>query len=410
MEEITFGSQRIVRGSIEKGCGIKDVISSIFNYYEGILPKEKDVAILLKPNLNNDLGGLTGTTTDLRILINIIKELHSRGYNNLIIGDGSNCGIFHSSIDIFKRLGIDKIAGIFGVKYVDFNHAARKKVSLATNSAYAAEAALDCNFFINLPKIKTHTEAILSLSCKNLIGCFTGYSKRNVHSKFHKNIYLLPKIFSPQLHIMDGLVAMEGNGPGAGKPVQMNTIFAATNPYLLDAYIARLMGIPFTDIGYLKIASDRGDIDPGQAVGLDMVHKEFGILMPEIIGWKNLLLSNWFVKPRYWKIFDWIFNTPLIDFMLLKLKIRQDIFIDSDAILQSISIDHKRCPEDCNRCDTFCPMNNTISHPLFQPDNENCIHCLYCYFVCRHGAVKVKGDLGYLKNHEERYKKFIEGL
>ncbi len=410
MKRVTLGKESILCGNINGVSSLKDRITEIFDYYKTILPGRTDATILLKPNLNNDLGGLTGATTDLRVLITIIEELKNRGYNNLIIGDGSNCGVFHNKINTFKRLRIGRIAEIYSIKNIDFNNTQRKRIELFSRPAYVANITIDCDFFINIPKIKTHTEAVLSLCCKNLVGCFLGYEKRNVHSKYHENIHLLPKIFNPQLHIVDGLVAMEGNGPGAGTPIRLNTIFASTNPYLLDAYVAQLLGIPFRNIGYLKIAYDERDIGPGEMKQLNAVNKEFNILMPEIVAWKNFLLSNWFVKPRYWKIFSWMFDNRFVDWLLLTLKIRQDIFIDSDAVLQKVCIDHSKCSEGCNRCETFCPMNNPISDSSFQPNVNNCLQCLYCYFICKHGALNVLGEHGYLRNHEERYKKLIEEL
>ena len=42
---------------------------------------------------------------------------------------------------------------------------------------------------------------------------------------------------------MDGITAMEGNGPGSGDPVAMNLILMSTDPVALDSVFARQMCI-----------------------------------------------------------------------------------------------------------------------------------------------------------------------
>ena len=44
---------------------------------------------------------------------------------------------------------------------------------------------------------------------------------------------------APKLYVMDGIVAMEGNGPGSGDPVPMNVLLMSTDPVSythLDVY------------------------------------------------------------------------------------------------------------------------------------------------------------------------------
>ncbi len=47
----------------------------------------------------------------------------------------------------------------------------------------------------------------------------------------------------PRLYIMDGVAAMEGNGPRGGTPRQMNVLLFSTDPIALDATICRLMNL-----------------------------------------------------------------------------------------------------------------------------------------------------------------------
>ena len=53
----------------------------------------------------------------------------------------------------------------------------------------------------------------------------------------------LNHFIGPKLHIMDGIVAMEGNGPTSGDPVQMNVLLASTDPVALDTVFCHLIDL-----------------------------------------------------------------------------------------------------------------------------------------------------------------------
>jgi uncharacterized protein (DUF362 family) len=106
----------------------------------------------------------------------------------------------------------------YGVECIDLNHAPAAEVRLATGSASVARLCLESDLFINLPKLKTHAEAGMSLAAKSLIGCVAGTEKRKVHADLPANIVALNEAIHPHLIIADALIAMEGNGPGDGVP------------------------------------------------------------------------------------------------------------------------------------------------------------------------------------------------
>lgn len=51
----------------------------------------------------------------------------------------------------------------------------------------------------------------------------------------------LNKCVKPRLHIMDGITAMEGNGPSSGTPVDMKVMLFSEDPVALDAVFAMLV-------------------------------------------------------------------------------------------------------------------------------------------------------------------------
>ena len=410
MEEYIINQHKIFVAECNNTLDVQKNIEEFFRKNEDILPKSKDALILLKPNLNNDMSALTGGTTDLRILVAVIKSLQERGYNNILIGDGPNTGAFHSKINVFSRLKITDLAKKFDVKTIDFNHAPSVEVDLTTNKAKVAKICLDCDFLINLPKIKTHTEAALSMSLKNLIGCFSGFQKREIHENFFENIIEMNKIIKPDFHIIDGLVAMEGDGPSTGTPRSLGVIEAGTNPFILDLFCAKMIGFDYNEVPYLKLAADKNFITKTQLEHFNKLElKQISLKKPKLGLLAKLLLRNFFIKLRYTKLLDPIFSSDIVIKILLSLNIRQDLFIKEEATINKIYMEEERC-DNCGKCLDFCPLGLTVTSPQFNFGKSECIKCLYCFFVCPRDAIKVEGDLGYLNEHLTRYGNYMNKL
>lgn len=390
MERLKFNKEKILKfEDIDSLELVEYSILQIFREFD--LPKDKNKKILLKPNLNNDMIALTGGTTDLRIIIAIVKYLKKNGYKNIVIGDGPNTGMYHEGIDVFKRLRIKEIAKRFDINYIDFNNADYIEKELNGNKTRIAKICYD-SFFINLPKIKTHTEAQLSCCMKNLVGCNVGLSKRAVHWDLTKNIVELNIMLKPDLNIVDGIVAMEGEGPSKGMPKRLNLMLAGKNSFALDNYISKLTGI--NDVSYLEYAKNKGliyneiiDIEPRYALELPKRHT--------II---NFMLRNYFVLPRYWKMFNWLFDLDFIGKILTRLNIRQDSFDNKeiDVILRKNGIIFKGI-------DDFCPVSLKISDKNFKFDKK-CIKCMYCYIASAN--IRADGKIGFFRNQEQEYAKY----
>jgi uncharacterized protein (DUF362 family) len=152
------------------------------------LPHSHDALLAIKPNLNNDLIALTGNSADLRVLAALLQVLQEHGYTNITIADGPNIGIYRKGIDVFGRLGVRALAEHFGIQLVDLNHAPSVEVKLVTGFVRVAEICLQADYFISVPKIKTHAEAGMSAAVKNLMGCVVGTDKRLVHADLPANL------------------------------------------------------------------------------------------------------------------------------------------------------------------------------------------------------------------------------
>ena len=134
---------------------------------------------------------------------------------------------------------------------------------------YVSTLLLDRSFVKISPcRAKTHDTVIVTLSIKNMV---MGAIRRGFKPKMHRgyytinyNIALLAEELMPDLGIIDGVIAMEGNGPVSGLPKKWGVVFASTNPVNLDIVVAYAMGFNPRDIGYLYFLAKRGygELDP----------------------------------------------------------------------------------------------------------------------------------------------------
>jgi len=395
---------------------IQKNIEKVLQNHINILPEEKDALILLKPNLNSDMCALTGNTTDLRILVEVIKFLKSKKYKNVVIGDGTSSGFLTTKINVISRLKIDKLSKKFGYNTLDLNNAQYNEVNFGNKKKIKiAKVCFDADLFINLPKIKTHAEAGISVCLKNMIGCVCGLDKQKVHDDLPKNILKLNEIIKPHLHIVDGLIAMEGTGPSRGIPKKMDLILSGTDPYLIDLVCTKIMELDYKDIPYLNIAEEKGLITAHHHEILNSIiinksiSKKFDIPSPNsaysfIFHPKH---RKYFIKMRYSPGFYTLFSLDIVSKILFALGIRQDMFVKKDDTIQKIYIDEKKC-NNCNLCGTYCPLN--IPYNKINEEDNGCINCLYCFFVCPKKAIKLEGDEGYLSYQIEHYRYLINNI
>lgn len=388
---------------------IMKVIQHIFDNNKDILPKSKEALIFLKPNLNSDMCGLTGNTTDLRILSAVMTFMKNNGYSNVTVGDGTSSGFINTEINVISRLKVDSLANEFEFKILDLNDAPSKTVQLENETnVKIAKICLDSELFVNLPKIKTHVETKVSICLKNMIGCVVGIQKQKMHRNLHSNIIRLNEVIQPDIHIVDGVIAMEGTGPSRGQPVKMGLIISGRNPTLIDCVCTRLMGFVPEHVPYLRMSKETENFALHNINSwLDMHNLSMKFQSPELsLG--SLINSptyrKFFVKLRYNRTLFKFFSLDLVSKFLYLIKARQDLFIKQDSLISEILFDESKCV-DCHLCLDYCPMNFDSCDEIGK--NKSCLFCLYCFFVCPKGAISLEGPTGYLKYQITNYADLI---
>jgi len=384
---------------------IKNDIEKIFKKNEKILPKDKTKKILIKPNFNNDLNSLTGNSTDLRIIISILESLKKRGFKNIIIGDGPNCGVDHIGIDVFSRLCIDKIAKMYNVRLLNLNYDKGRLINLVNEKAKIAESMLNSDFIINVPKLKTHVEAGITIACKNYIGCLKKTEKRKMHNNLHKNIIKLNEVIKTDLIIVDGLVGMEGRGPGDGIPKKTGIIISGHNPFLVDLVCSRLMGLNYNNIPFLLEAIKKKHICKRDILRIGSIEKIVKFKTANKTIFDKLLLNNFFIGIRFSKSLERLFNKGILPWILFKIGVKQDKYILEERNIKKLfkvkglNSEQEKILEKC--LEVYCPIN------LKDIDNKKCIKCMYCFQMVP-DLIEVDGSLGDFKMQMKRFEKYVK--
>ena len=324
------------------------------------------------------------------------------------MADGSNVGIDRRGIDSFRRLRVDRACQRLGVPLVNLNLDPGQPVALqAGANPRVASTIQGKGFLISIPKIKTHAEAVLSCAMKNWMGIVAGQDKRQMHYDLCRNIFAINQQVRPDLVIVDGLVGMEGNGPGDGDPFRLGLLMVCDDAFLNDLAVCRLMALSWRDVPYLRYAAEAGIINEDMARQIEaslpvlrpIRHAPARSRLAILSEAPSLMWLKRAVRP--------LVEKPAVAQAAYRLRIIQDVYDRSDDTLRLVRRQSERC-EGCSRCVDICPMGLDLD--AIGRADERCIQCLYCWFICPRDALVVEGDANHMARQLDRYGQAMKDL
>lgn len=138
------------------------------------------------------------------------------------------------------------------------------------------EPFLEREFLIDLPKLKTHGMVGYSGAVKNMFGAVPGLMKPELHCRFPERedfsqaLVDICAFLKPDFALMDGVWAMEGDGPTGGSRRQAGLLGASDSPYALDVCMSEIIGFPPGSICMLADAAQRG-LGPGSSEEIEVL-------------------------------------------------------------------------------------------------------------------------------------------
>lgn len=244
----------------------------------GFSALKPDHNVLIKPNLvmgaNKKMIPPFGKVTTARAVEQLIQVLFEHNCKKITIGEGAALmpELGSDTAAAMKFSGVEKIGLKYGVKLEDFESSAFKKIQINGHTFKIASSALDTDFLINVPVLKTHGQAIVSLGMKNLKGCLKFSSKK----RFHKRGHLLELIAQLNTHIRSDLVIIDGTyamekGPTMGTARPMNLIIAGTDILETEMVGAAVLGKDPKEIphiqAYSKLTGRQIDLESIEIIG-----------------------------------------------------------------------------------------------------------------------------------------------
>lgn len=212
--------------------------------------------LVLKPNLGWDTG-FPGSVTSGRFL-KVMVELVAPRVEELILAEADQ--VLVSADKAAQKAGIfDWLPRFPHCRFVNLTR--EYQVDLPTRLEHPRTIRVPLLLLttpmVSVPVLKTHGRCLVSLSLKNQWGCMDK-ARHNLHPFLDEVIAEVNRLLKPQFAIMDGLVAMEGDGPKSGEPRRTDVILASEDLVALDTVATRLMGFDPRRVSHITAAARAG--------------------------------------------------------------------------------------------------------------------------------------------------------
>jgi len=345
-----------------------DLISEIYKITDG--PDVKGKRVLVKPNILTDDDPSKCISTHPVVVEAMIRFLQAKGAT-VLVGDSP---AVHTQKFRGEKSGIFNVCEITGAEWVDFMANPEEKI-LRKGKVRIAAIVNQVDIIISMPKFKNHELVYFTGAIKNTLGLVPGFSKAKQHalhqdrSKFGEFLVDLNEAVTPDYFLMDGIMGMEGPGPGRGIPVEIGLLLGSTNPLALDITASRIAGyepllIPTSRTAFFRkswLSSLENIIYDGPEI--ESILKK---------GFKKVPISTT--------------NNIALKFILKRIKFlkkleRRPVFV------------HENCT-GCQKCVNICPVQAIAPLPSKKTHivltDSKCIRCFCCSEVCTDNAVVIK--------------------
>lgn len=221
-----------------------------------------------------------GVITTSRVVEDVVVLLKDIGVQDITIGEGtvtSRPEDKETPSHAFETLGYTKLAQRYGVRVLNVFERPFKKLDLGAGVVLNYnQDILESDFVVNLPVLKTHAQAVVSLGIKNLKGMIDINSRKKCHGAdpvkdLHYMIARLANKIPPSLTILDGIYTNERGPSFDGRIRRMDLLVASSDVLSADMVGAMVLGYQPSEVPHLvHAASDRGrplDLSDVEVVG-----------------------------------------------------------------------------------------------------------------------------------------------
>jgi len=203
---------------------------------------------------------------------------------------------------LFEASGFAALKGEFDFEYIDFNSLGYDPLELIDLQGQPLPARLsrvvseyDCLISLSLPK--AHSDAVITLSGKNMMGFLENEQMWRIHGvrefgrdnnivactkTIHKNLRTLMGRVRPDVAVLDGFHSFEGGRVpqcGDGDYVEPHLALAGADFVAVDTVAAQVFGFDPQEVGYLVYAARAGygtmDMQQIELAGVPLAQARF---------------------------------------------------------------------------------------------------------------------------------------
>lgn len=221
------------------------------------LDKELSVPrkVFVKPNFTFPRP-VPGVTTSRDMLEDTLTLLVERGAEVFVGESNGGYGSF-TAAEAFAGQGLLDICKRTGAQPLDLSKEELKEYSEVidgreTSVRLARLLVEEVDFTISLPVLKVHAMTTVSLSMKNLWGCYPTDLRLLEHAELDRKLTLISRLIKARFGIMDATYGLDKHGPMEGDARSLGKFIASNDLLALDSVCARMMGFNPDKILHLR--------------------------------------------------------------------------------------------------------------------------------------------------------------
>lgn len=331
--------------------------------------------VLLKVNLLSARPPEEAVTTHPELVRAMVKLVRERGAHPWV-GDAASTGDLGGELqrDPFDIAGMRQVVEQEGGKIINFSSSGYHPVNVPEaeelERIYVAKPVLDADVVISVAKLKTHELTFFTGAVKNFFGCVPSADRLRAHAlakgeRFARAVVDIYSMCRPTFSLIDGVTAMEGEGPSSGNPVELGVILASADCVSSDIVASKLVGFPPEEILTSLMAIKRG-LGPENFQEVEVVGEKIDEVVRED-----------FKKPS---TYQGKVKRVLISFFT---PIGVNFFSNFPAVNRSA------CSK-CRICQENCSVGAIDMNPYPEFDYQKCIKCFCCHELCPSRAIYIK--------------------
>jgi len=207
-----------------------------------------------------------GVITTSTVLEAVVAALRDKGARSITIGEGIvtfRPDDRETPKGAFESLGYNTLAARYGAAVVNIMEGPFKKVAVADGvTLNLSTHALESDFIVSVPPLKTHAQTVVSLGIKNLKGLIDRPSRKKCHSAdpacdLHAMVSFIPDRLPPSATVIDGIYSLERGPSFYGSARRSNIIVASADTLSADMAGAFILGHPPATVPHLAHCANR---------------------------------------------------------------------------------------------------------------------------------------------------------